>query len=79
MRKMSVEMPSNPQQNQLGMESSASIALETATMTGAGCRTDAAGDCLGRMVMRAVSFFGSAMTDHVASRKIAEITFFVTR
>jgi hypothetical protein len=34
---------------------------------------------LGGSAMRIVSFFGSAMTGHVAPRKIAEISFLVTR
>jgi hypothetical protein len=34
---------------------------------------------LGGSAMRTVSFFGSAMTGHVAPRKIAEISFLVTR
>jgi len=34
---------------------------------------------LGGSAMRTVSFFGSAITDQVAPRKIAEIYFFVTR
>jgi hypothetical protein len=42
MRKISAEMPSNPQQSDLGMESNASIALDVATMTGAGCTMAAA-------------------------------------
>jgi hypothetical protein len=51
MRKISAEMPSNPQQNHPGMESNASIASDVATMA-------AAGDLPSRMGMRAVSFFG---------------------
>jgi hypothetical protein len=50
MRKISAEMPSNPQQNQFGMELNASIALDVATMTGASCTMVAAGrvisDCV---------------------------------
>ena len=46
-------MPSNPQQNDLGMESNASIALDAATLTRAG---------FDRMVIRAVSFFGVGWT-----------------
>jgi hypothetical protein len=34
---------------------------------------------LGGSAIRTVSFFGSAMTGHVAPRKIAEISFLVTR
>ena len=42
MKKIREEMPSNPQQNHLGMESNASIALGPTTV-GAGCRNVAAG------------------------------------
>lgn len=51
-------MPSKPQQNDLGMESNALIALDVAPMIGTGCAVPAARDRLGRIVMRAVSFFG---------------------
>jgi hypothetical protein len=57
MRKIRAEMPSKPQQNDLGMESNALIALDVAPMIGPGCSVPA-GDRLGRIVMRAVSFFG---------------------
>ncbi len=50
MRKISAEMPSNPQQNHLGMESNASIAPDVATMTGAGCTVAAAGRVIGGCV-----------------------------
>ena len=58
MRKISAEMPSNPQQNQRGMESNASLAMDVGTMAGPACVMPAAADCLGGIVMRAVSFFG---------------------
>ena len=140
MRKIRAEMPSNPQQNDLGMESNALIGFDVATMTGAGCTAVAAGlgwtempagfgrgcrigdaatlggtaivggdrcggmvdvrddrgiraiSCfapsfwrpgvvsgLGGSAMRTGSFFGSAMTDHVATRKMAKNSFIVTR
>ena len=60
MRKISAEMPSNPQQNHLGMESNASIALDVATMADY-CRPQSRFRC--RMVMRAVSFFGPGWTE----------------
>lgn len=47
-------MSSNPQQNDLGMESNASIALDVVTLTGSG---------FDRMAMRAVSFFGPGWTE----------------
>src|SRR6266853_6007091 len=50
MRKISAEMPSNPQQNHPGMESNASIESDVATIA-------AAGDLPSRMGMRAVSFW----------------------
>jgi hypothetical protein len=62
MRKIRAEMPSNPQQNHLGMELNASIALDVAPMTGAGCVLAAAGDRLGRIVMSAVSGRGEPIT-----------------
>jgi hypothetical protein len=58
MRKIRAEMPSKPQQNDLGMESNALIALDVAPMIGTGCPVPAAGDLPNRMGMRAVSFFG---------------------
>jgi hypothetical protein len=144
MRKISTEMPSNPQQNDLGMESNALIVIDGSTMTGAGCTTVAAGRAVGLgwtktpagfgrgcrigdvatfggtaivggdrrdgtadvrdgrgiraiscfapsfwrtgvvsglwgSAMRTVSFFGSAMTNHVAPRKMAKNSFIVTR
>ena len=54
MRKIRAEMPSNPQQNDLGRESNGSIAWDVATLTGAG---------FDRMVIRAVSFFGPGWTE----------------
>jgi hypothetical protein len=137
-------MPSNPQQNDLGMESNASIAWDLATLTGAGCMVATtgrvvrpgwlemppsfgrgcrigeatilggtaivgggrcgrmAGDRAGRGIraisylalsslrpgvtsgvwggaLRTVSFFGSAMPDRVAPRKLAENSLVVTR
>jgi hypothetical protein len=62
MRKMRAEMLSNPQQNHLGMESRTSVALDVATMTGAGCVLAAAGDRLGRIVMRAIFGRGESVT-----------------
>jgi hypothetical protein len=53
MRKIRAERPSNPQQNDLGMESNASIAWDPATLTGAG---------FDRTVIRAVSLFGPGWT-----------------
>jgi hypothetical protein len=64
MRKISAEMPSNPQQNDLGMESNALIGFDVALRGSA---------------MRTVSFVGSAMTDQVTSRKMAKNSFLVTR
>jgi hypothetical protein len=77
MRKINAEMPSNPQQNHLGMESNASIVLDGATMTGDVCAiagrvirgcvfltvNAGAGDGFDSMVMRAVSFFGPGWTE----------------
>ena len=68
-------MPSNPQQNHPGMESTASIVLDGARMTGEVCAiagrlirdcvflTFSAGDGSDRIVMRAVSFFGPGWTE----------------
>ena len=50
-------MPNNPQQNDLGMESNESVALDGATLTGAG---------FDRMVIRPVSFFGPGWTETAA-------------
>jgi hypothetical protein len=114
MRKMSVEMQSNPQQNHLGMESNALVSPDGATMTGnvrtisepvigssvfpkpiAGAGTvgarirslscPAPSCCwpcvisgLRGSALRSVSFFGSAITNHVAPGKVTENRFFVT-
>ena len=43
MKKIRAEMPSNPQQNHLGMESNVLIARGVAAITGAGCKPVAAG------------------------------------
>jgi hypothetical protein len=59
MRKIRAEMPSNPQQNHLGMESNASIALDVATMTGPGCKMVAAG----RVISDCVFFLFTAGED----------------
>jgi hypothetical protein len=58
MRKMRVEMPSNPQQNCLGMESNAPIAVDVGTLPGLLCGRPAASGSLDTRAMRAVSFFG---------------------
>jgi hypothetical protein len=50
MRKISAEMPSNLQQSHLGMESNESIALDVATMIGAGCTVAAARRVIGGCV-----------------------------
>ena len=58
MRKIRAERPSNPQQNHLGMESNPSIALDVAARPGAGWTMAGDGDGRGKIVIRAVSFFG---------------------
>lgn len=55
-------MASNPQENHLGMEWNVSIALDVATLTGAGCLLAAAGERLGRIVMSTVSGGGDPVT-----------------
>ncbi|HEY2615125.1 MAG TPA: hypothetical protein VGI42_05410 [Chthoniobacterales bacterium] len=81
MRKIRAEMPSNPQQNDLGMESKTSPGLDVATITRGVCAVAAGrvisgcvffmftvGAGLGRMVIRAVSFFGPGWTAAPLSR-----------
>jgi hypothetical protein len=58
MRKIRDERPSKPQQNHLGMDSNASIALDVATRRGAVLAGTPGGNGWGEMAMRAVSFFG---------------------
>jgi len=58
MRKIRAEMPSNPQQNDLGIESNALLGADVGRMPGLASATLAAGGPPGRIVTRAVSFFG---------------------
>ena len=58
MRKISAEMPSNPQQNHRGVESKVSLVVDVGTGPGPACTMPRANGGPGGRVMRAVSFFG---------------------
>jgi hypothetical protein len=64
MRKISAEMPSNPQQNHCGIESNASPAMDVGRVPDVVCATAVAGRW-GGQEMRAVSFFGAGWLESV--------------